>query len=67
MDGRTVAALVIGLITGYILTRAMQQPTYLALPATAPPPAPAPTQTSSAPQLVAASRTVTPSIDSLAS
>lgn len=65
MDGRTIAALVIGLVAGYILTRAMRPPV-LVVPAPTPAPAPAPAQ-STAPALTAASRTVTPSIDSLAS
>jgi hypothetical protein len=59
MDGRTIAALVIGLVAGYILTRAMRPPVLVV-------PAPAPAQ-SSTPALTAAGRTVTPSIDSLAS
>ena len=63
MDGRTIAALVIGLVAGYILTRAMRPPV-LVVPE--PEPAPAPAQ-STTPALTAASRTVTPSIDSLAS
>ena len=63
MSGHTIAALVIGVIAGYLLTRAMRPPV-LVVPAPAPAPAPA---QSSTPALTAASRTVTPSIDSLAS
>ncbi len=66
MDGRTIAALVIGLVAGYILTRAMRPPV-LVVPAPAPAPAPALLAQFSTPPLTAAGRTVTPSIDSLAS
>lgn len=66
MDGRTIAALVIGLIAGYILTRAMRPPV-LVISAPEAAPAPAPVPQSSTPALTAASRTVTPQIDSLAS
>ena len=62
MSGHTIAAVIIGLITGYILARAMRPPVLvISAPeaSSAPPPA--------APALTAAPRTVTPSIDSLAS
>jgi len=66
MSGHTIAALVIGVIAGYILARAMRPPV-LVLSAPEAPPAPAPVPQSSTPALTAASRTVTPQIDSLAS
>jgi cellobiose-specific phosphotransferase system component IIC len=64
MSGHTIAAVIIGLITGYIIARAMRPPVLVISAPEAAPSAPPP----AAPALTAAPRTVVPSaIDSLAS